>query len=33
MKWMRALLILVLVGLATAQIPDTHRTDGFLNCR
>jgi hypothetical protein len=29
---MRALLILVFVRLATAQIPDTHRTDGFLNC-
>jgi hypothetical protein len=33
MKRMRALLILVLVGLAAGQIPDTHRTDGFLNCR
>jgi hypothetical protein len=33
MKWMRALLILVLVGLAAAQIPDTHLTDGFLNCQ
>ena len=32
MKWMRALLIFVLVRLAAAQIPDTHRTDGFLNC-
>ena len=33
MKWMRALLILVLAGLASGQIPDTHRTDVFLNCR
>ena len=33
MKRMRALLILVLAGLAAGQIPDTHRTDGFLNCR
>ena len=33
MKRMRALLVFVFAGLAAGQIPDTHRTDGFLNCR
>jgi hypothetical protein len=33
MKMMKPLLILVFTGLAAGQIPDTHRTDGFLNCR
>ena len=33
MKMMKPLLILVFAGLAAGQIPDTHRTNGFLNCR
>ena len=30
---MKPLLILVFAGLAAGQTSDTHRTDGFLNCR
>ena len=33
MKMGKLLLILVFAGLAAGQIPDIHRTDGFLNCR
>jgi hypothetical protein len=33
MKMMKPLLILVFAGLAAGQIPDTHRTNGSLNCR